>query len=247
MSRSRLAPLAVPGAAVPPALRQGALATAPAAPRRVRPPRLWVPDGYEPNYAYPLLIWLHDDGQSDAVVDAVMPRLSDRNFVAAGLRAELFANNRDASAGFRWSFDPADRRAFVDDAFAASCEVRRAYHVHSERCLLVGLGRGATVAAGLFAERPDWFGGLVAVDPQQNFAPALRPGDLADKRVLLARDGVAGTPAVARLAAAARPLAYAGADVDLEITPALTRDRLPSDELLRKLNHWLVAGLCAPV
>ncbi|MEM7810425.1 MAG: alpha/beta hydrolase [Planctomycetota bacterium] len=246
MSRSRLDPVETPGAAIPSLFRQGIVL--PAAATRTRPPRLWVPEGYEGNYPYPLLMWLHDDGQSDAVLDDVMPRLSDRNFIGAAVRAEFFANGQDDRDGFRWSSDAADRSDFVGRTHAAACEVRRCYHVHSERAFLVGIGRGAAVAAEVFTEHPEWFGGLIAIDPPAELAAGTLPArSLEETRVLVAREGVAGMPAVARLAETARPFSDAGADVDIEITATAHHTGTPSDALLRKINAWVVAGLYAPV
>ena len=41
----------------------------------------FVPLHYEPNYAYPLLVWLHGPGESHSALKQVMPHVSMRNYV----------------------------------------------------------------------------------------------------------------------------------------------------------------------
>ena len=55
------------------------------APKRL-PVRTFLPTGYEPNYPYPLLVFLHGHGSSDEQIMKLAPRLSRRNFISIGLR-----------------------------------------------------------------------------------------------------------------------------------------------------------------
>ena len=45
------------------------------------PSQVSVPEGYEAGYAYPLVVWLHDTGQSEHTLHPVMRRVSDRNYL----------------------------------------------------------------------------------------------------------------------------------------------------------------------
>src|ERR1700745_55829 len=59
-------------------------AEAHAAPRW--PLRASLPPGYEPNYPYPLVVFLHGHGGSDEQILRLAPRLSRRNYICIGLR-----------------------------------------------------------------------------------------------------------------------------------------------------------------
>src|SRR5260370_33099 len=50
------------------------------------PLRTFLPTGYEPNYPYPLLVFLHGHGGSDEQILRLAPRLSRRNYICIGLR-----------------------------------------------------------------------------------------------------------------------------------------------------------------
>ena len=50
------------------------------------PVRTFLPTGYEPRYAYPLLIFFHGHGGNEEQILRLAPRLSRRNFICIGLR-----------------------------------------------------------------------------------------------------------------------------------------------------------------
>src|SRR5438046_8713241 len=54
-------------------------------PRRL-PVRTFLPTGYEPNYPYPLLVFLPGHGGNEEQGMRLAPRVSRRNYVATGLR-----------------------------------------------------------------------------------------------------------------------------------------------------------------
>jgi phospholipase/carboxylesterase len=153
----------------------------------------FVPQRYEPNYAYPLLVLLHGRGGDEHQLLRSMPALSWRNYVAVGLRGPEHVVRSDQQAGFGWgpAYTRRDRRASaraagpepavevlrrslfgVPDAvdaveegvFAAVRQVRRSLHVHSERIFLVGCGEGAAVAYRLGLSYPERFAGVVALN-----------------------------------------------------------------------------------
>src|SRR5688572_27524759 len=47
----------------------------------------FTPMHYEPNYAYPLLVWLHGDHGDQQQLKRIMPLVSMRNYVAVAPRA----------------------------------------------------------------------------------------------------------------------------------------------------------------
>jgi phospholipase/carboxylesterase len=153
----------------------------------------FVPQRYEPNYAYPLLVLLHGRGGDEQQMLRSMPALSWRNYVALGLRGPEVVDRRDKAVGFGWGADfarpdrrpswPSGKESDVEifrramsgstpDAvdmleqgvFSAVRQVRRSLHVHSERIFLVGCGEGAAVAYRLGLTFPERFAGIVALN-----------------------------------------------------------------------------------
>jgi phospholipase/carboxylesterase len=153
----------------------------------------FVPQQYEPNYPYPLLVLLHARGGDEGQMVRSMPAMSWRNYVGLGLRGpeRVIRKGRDAGYGWgpgfargdrlppraapaepdaemvrRWLQDgPADPMDRLEDAvFAAVLQTRRALHVHSERIFLVGCGEGAAVCYRLALTYPERFAGVVALN-----------------------------------------------------------------------------------
>jgi phospholipase/carboxylesterase len=122
---------------------------------------LFVPHHYEPNYAYPLLVWLHGPGDDQRQLGRVMPHLSLRNYVAVGpcgcsapLPGEL---------GFRWSQTPraieqAEQRVFDSIDFACG-----RYHIAAEHVFLGGFQCGGTMALRVGLQHPERFAGVLSI------------------------------------------------------------------------------------
>ena len=187
------------------------------------------PEGYEPNYAYPLLVWFHDAGDDERSIHRVLPAVSDRNLIGLALRGE-----RRQGGGFDWRTNPSAGRAGAERVAKTVRDLRRQCNVHTERVVLAGSGTGADAAARTFFARPEWFGGLAAFGPSTASVPpvsgpspatAEKPVLLglasdADRRELLARLGSAGLSVTSRQGAA------------------------PGREALRHLDRWLLAAVC---
>jgi phospholipase/carboxylesterase len=153
----------------------------------------FVPQRYEPNYPYPLLVLLHSRGGDEQQMVRSMPALSWRNYVGLSLRGPEPAIKRGRPEGFSWGpeFVRPDRRGpqpfpplpdaeivrhrlqegtadpidFLEDGlFSAIRQTRRALHVHSERIFLVGCGEGAAVAYRIALSYPERFAGVVAIN-----------------------------------------------------------------------------------
>ncbi len=153
----------------------------------------FIPQRYEPNYPYPLLVLLHGRGGDEHQMVASMPAMSWRNYVGLSLRGPETLTRRGAFAGYSWgqAFVRPDRRLdpfasppcpvdvvrrtleggpvdpvdqLEDGLFSAIRELRRSLHVHSERIFLVGVGEGAAVAYRVGLTYPDRFAGVVAIN-----------------------------------------------------------------------------------
>src|SRR5260370_16689997 len=67
------------------------------APERL-PIRTFLPTGYEPNYAYPLLVFFHGHGGNEEQVLRLAPRLCRRNYICIGLRGAPLLRHRSHSS-----------------------------------------------------------------------------------------------------------------------------------------------------
>ncbi len=204
-----------------------------------RPLAVRLPEPYEPNYAYPLVVWLHGRGGSHADVAAVAERVGEQNFVFLGVdgtRPVLDGVGRD------WHAD--DLVDWLPELHETLCNVRRRYHVHSERILLAGEGTGATTALQLLLRRPEWFAGAVSWNGELPERELSRFRDLKGKRVLLATGTEQGIVPAVHAAAAAKVLRTAGLDVTQRTYDSA--GGVPA-EMLREANAWLLETACAVV
>lgn len=153
----------------------------------------FIPQRYEPNYAYPLLVLFHGRGGDEQQMVRSMPALSWRNYVGLSLRGPEPFVKRGRPEGHGWgqAFARPDREApppgpplsdaeqvrralfdsyrdpvdvLEDSVFASIRQTRRSLHVHSERIFLVGCGEGAAVAYRLGLTYPERFAGVVAIN-----------------------------------------------------------------------------------
>ena len=116
------------------------------------PVRTFLPTGYEPNYAYPLIVFFHAHGGSDEQVLRLAPRISRRNCHlrepsrAGGAR---IARRRRACPLRLGRGRRARRTSLADYLVKAVEQTRREFHIHSERVYLAGIAEGA-------ASRIEW-------------------------------------------------------------------------------------------
>lgn len=122
----------------------------------------FLPLNYEPGYAYPLLVWLHDRGGSERHLPQVMQHLSTQNFVAVAPRGSHDCHSE--VKGFRWVQQPsaiAAADAAVSDAIQLA---RQEFNIHSDRVFLVGHGDGGTMALRLALQSPHRFAGVASMN-----------------------------------------------------------------------------------
>lgn len=100
--------------------------------------RVFVPQGYEPGYDYPLVVWLPDPARRFDLGRA-MTRLSLRNYVAV-------QPARGGAATWR-----------------AIDRVRDRLSIHPRRIWLVGHAAGGTEAFRMACQQPDAFAGAVSL------------------------------------------------------------------------------------
>ncbi|HEX3998338.1 MAG TPA: alpha/beta hydrolase-fold protein [Pirellulales bacterium] len=153
------------------------------------PYSLFAPLHYEPNYAYPLLVWLHGPGHDEQQLRRIMPSISLRNYVAVAPRGTIVAPNGAAAIAPGKIATVAtatisDASASVDAASAAghgwrqteghiqAAELRvmecldaaaEKFHVAPDRCFLAGYGSGGTMAFRIALRNPQCFAGVLSL------------------------------------------------------------------------------------
>ena len=205
-----------------------------------RPHAVYLPEHYEPAYAYPVVVWFHDDGGSEADLRRVMPQISDRNYIGVALRG-----NSSLEKGHGWSLDETGVASLVDDVRAVTVSLRREYHIHSERIYLAGYGSGATAAVEVMLRQPEWFGGVLSLNgglPKIDQPLGSLP-ELKDKRILLATSVNSPTTKVGDVVAAGRLLYAAGMQVGTRVYQ--DSGHKPSKKMLRDIDSWLMDDICA--
>lgn len=121
---------------------------------------LFVPMYYEKKYAYPLIVWLHQDGANADEIQQIMPNTSLRNFVAIGVQGAQPCD----SQGFYWEQDwnTIDYAQLSVEAAIDQASVR--CNINTDRVFIGGMGAGGTMALRLALSNPDLFAGVMSID-----------------------------------------------------------------------------------
>ncbi len=207
---------------------------------QAHPCGVFVPENYEPNYAYPLVIWLHESGKSERDIVKVLPMISMRNYLGLALRGTARTNG-DAPDAFRWSRTRNAGLAFEEQLYASVRQMRRDYHIHTERVFLVGAGEGGTMAWDLFLTRPQWFAGVAAMGGRFPWGrrPLRQFRALCGKQALIVADG-RKSPSRAQAEQVGRLLYAAGVEVAVR---APASGRASSRPLLRQVDRWIMRSI----
>jgi phospholipase/carboxylesterase len=204
------------------------------------PLRTFLPTGYEPNYPYPLLVFLHGQGSSEEQVLRLAPRLSRRNYICIGLRGPHVVGLRsDGRRAFGWGPDDQDDPMVEEYVFRAIEQTRRHYHVHSERIYLAGFCEGAALAYRLALLFPERFAGLVSLNGAmpRHGGPLLRLPQVRRLRVLIGH-GIANAVVPLSMARQDQRLFYAaGLAVQMKTYPTTHRIH---PNMLRDIDRWVM-------
>jgi phospholipase/carboxylesterase len=204
------------------------------------PLRTFLPLGYEPNYPYPLLVFLHGHGGSEEQVLRFAPRLSRRNYISIALRGPHAAGVRpDGHPAFSWGADGPTDPVVEDYIFHAVLQTRRHFHVHSERIYLAGFCEGATLAYRMGLNYPEKFAGVISLNghlPRRG-RPLLRLPAIRSLKVMIGH-GIANAIVPLSMAKADQSLLYsAGLDVDFHTYPSNHRIHA---RMLRDIDNWII-------
>ena len=122
---------------------------------------LFRPMHYEPNYAYPLVIYLHGPRGSQRQLDDLMPALSARNYTAIAPQGIL----QHPRSGYCWGTAPTAREVTVafDRVMACIDVASEKLSIHPDRVFLVGYGCGGTMAMRLALKAPSLLAGAASL------------------------------------------------------------------------------------
>jgi phospholipase/carboxylesterase len=144
----------------------------PIAPKTIDLPfpfRLFVPEAYERNYAYPLVVWLHSDASSEMELDGVMESLSCRNYISIAPRANV--RSRGEKRRFRWGSSLTDCAVAEDLVWNSVCAVSESLSVNLNRVFLAGFGGGGTMAQWIGLKYAPQVAGVVSIQGSYPKAP----------------------------------------------------------------------------
>ena len=120
----------------------------------------FVPMHYEKNYAYPLIVWLHPNGERSTQIQSIMPQASMRNYVGIAPQAPV----GNFEAGYFWEEEPDSIDQAHDSIMAAVDCASMRFNVASHRIFIAGSGAGGTMAFRIALERPDVFAGVISIN-----------------------------------------------------------------------------------
>ena len=121
---------------------------------------VFAPLDYEPNYAYPLIVWLHSDGQTSSQLQTVMTGVSVRNYVGVAPQAPI----GNFQCGYFWEQD-FDSIQIASKSIAESVSLAKSrFKIHPGRIFLAGSGGGGTMALRIGLRSPDQFAGVITLN-----------------------------------------------------------------------------------
>lgn len=202
------------------------------------PTGLFIPEKYEPNYPYPLIVWFHDAGGTESEMLSLMPRISPRNYFGLSLRGPVPCNS-STQGGFDWPQEKDAALRLEKQLFHTLCELRRSFHIHSERVFLAGSGSGAAIAMRLFFHRIEWFAGVFALGTELPPFDALSAthAELGERRMFVSMSPGEAQKQNTRL--------WRSAGLNLQVETEAAANL--SGEQLSQLNHFVMESICTPV
>jgi phospholipase/carboxylesterase len=200
----------------------------------------FLPTGYEPRYAYPLLVFFHGRGGNERQLLRLAPRVSRRNYLSIGVRGQQTVLDRTTGKrGFGWAADLSNESLTEDYVFSAIEQTFQSYNVHPDRIFLVGFCEGATQALRMGLRFPETFAGVISLNGQlPRGGPLLRIPECRQLRVLQCH-GIANVTVPLSTARQDFRLLYtAGMPVRLQTYP--TTHRIHQD-MLRDIDRFVMS------
>jgi len=202
---------------------------------------VYIPDHYEPGYAYPLVIWFHETGGSEQSLYSLMPEMSERNHFGLSFRGGLPAINH-LPGTYRWPKSEKQFELLEQKIYDAVVTLRREFHIHSERIYLAGFGEGGTLAMKLLFSQPERYAGAASLSGQ--FATQNNPlknlSLLRGKRVFQGTGVKNAVVTPSDISHSTRLLHSAG----LEAKSAyFESDSKLTPRMLSEIDRWILSGI----
>ncbi len=121
---------------------------------------LFLPLHYEKNYEYPLIVWMHNNGDDAGHLHRVMPEFSIQNYVAVAPQAAL----GDVHCGFYWEQDNSSIDYAADAVLASIDMARTRANISTKRIYIGGFGAAGTMAFRVAFTHPDLFAGVASIN-----------------------------------------------------------------------------------
>ena len=212
-----------------------------AASRRTGGAALFAPIHYEPGYAYPLIVWLHDNGGCARELRRIMPLISVRNYVGAA--AQIGVHPQVAGSRECWPQNPDGIESAADSVARCIESAQRRFHVHHQRVFLVGHGAGGTMALRLALQMPLPVAGVVSLNGAfpRGHCPLARLNVARQLPVLMMTCEESHRYPAKQVVDDLRLLHAAG--FSLAVRHYLCGDDLYTD-MFQDLDRWLMAQVC---
>lgn len=196
----------------------------------------FTPINYEPGYAYPLVVWMHDTGADASELPLMMRHLSTRNYVAVA----PYGFEHAGSAQPGWAQTSAGIELAEQTVADAIQSAQSLFHVNTQRVFVVGEGAGGAMALRLAMRRPEWFAGAASLDGPFPCGdrPLARINAVRSMPLLLCSAGKRGLYPEWRLCEDLALLHTAGCRVAVHTYPNC--DDLTTN-MLADLNRWMMA------
>ena len=126
-----------------------------------RSDHLFLPASYEPNYDYPVIVWLHGDGGNQNQVCQMLPLVSVQNYVGIGVRGSRATDS--LGHGFSWLHSEAGIAIAEQSVFDAIDAVSNLHCIDHSRIFVAGLEAGGTMAYRIALRHPNLFAGAISL------------------------------------------------------------------------------------
>jgi len=127
--------------------------------------RLFIPAGYEKNYAYPLLVYLHDREHTAGQLHRIMPSVSLQNYVGTSFNSPLLGRVKAGErSGVVWEQHDRGVAAALEGLADCIAMAQSRLNVNQEKIFLVGSGAGGSMALRLAFLYPQRIAGVVSLN-----------------------------------------------------------------------------------
>ncbi len=204
-----------------------------------QPVTIFAPVHYEPNYAYPLVVWLHGPGNDEHHLKRIMPLVSLRNYVGIGVRGTTPCAAASGKTGFSWTQSEPHTALAGQRVLEAITFAQGRYNVSARRVFLAGFDCGGTMALRLAFAHPRWFAGVLSLGGEfpVGSAPLSRLSEARHVPIFLACGRTSERYPSAIVCDNLKLLHSAGMDLTLREYPC---GQELSENMLADIDRWMM-------